>query len=117
MTMKTLTALALAATLAGCASSSGIVPIGPDTFMSSKQAATGFPGLGSQKAELLAEANGYCAKAGKVMMVTHTAETQPPYVMGNFPRSEITFMCLDKGDPQLKRPRLEKEASTVVEVR
>lgn len=33
----------------GCASNSGVVPIGPDTFMVSRQAATGFSGSGTLK--------------------------------------------------------------------
>lgn len=35
----------------GCASNSGVVPIGPDTFMVSRQAATGFSGSGTLKAD------------------------------------------------------------------
>lgn len=39
------------------------------------------------------------------------------YVLGNYPRAEITFMCLDKGDPELQRPKLQKTPDTVIELR
>lgn len=43
--------LVLTITLAGCASNSGIIPIGTDTYMVSPQAATGFSGSGVLNAE------------------------------------------------------------------
>lgn len=52
--------------IAGCASNSGVVPIGPETFMVSRQAATGFSGLGTLKADALEEANEYCIKQNKI---------------------------------------------------
>ena len=85
--------LGAALALAGCASNSGVVPIGPNLFTSSKQQATGFPGLGNLKSDLLTEANGYCAKQGRTMTLVHATETQPPYVLGNYPRVEIQFGC------------------------
>ena len=103
--------------LAGCASNSGVVTIGPDTFMISKQAATGFPGLGNLKADAFKEANQYCIGQGKHIRVVNTTETSPPYVFGNYPRAEIEFMCLDDKDPELTRPKLEKTPETIIEIR
>src|SRR5205807_8672583 len=54
------------ALLGACASNSGVVPIGPDTFMISRQAATGFTGSGNLKADALREAKQYCASLKKV---------------------------------------------------
>jgi hypothetical protein len=93
--------------LSGCASYTGIVPIGKDTYMVAKQQATGFPGLGNMKAELMVDASKYCSSQGKSLQLVSTNESQPPYVLGNYPRSEINFMCLNEGDPELKRPKLE----------
>jgi hypothetical protein len=91
--------------LASCASNSGVVPIGPDTFFVSRQAATGFSGSGTLKAEALQEANQYCVSQKKALRVTNTVEAQPPFVMGNFPKAEVQFMCLDENDPELTRPK------------
>lgn len=100
--------------LCGCASNSGVVPIGKDTYMVSRQAATGFSGSGTLKAEALQEASKYCEKQGKKLQVVSTSEAQPPYILANFPKAEIQFMCLDANDPQLQRPRLEKSPDVVI---
>lgn len=112
----TISVLALAA-LAGCASHTGVVPMGRDTFMIARQAATGLPGLGNMKAEIIAEGAAHCRALGKELQVVSTQETQPPYILGNYPRSEITFMCLAAGDPELQRPRLQKTPDAVIELR
>jgi len=85
--------------------------------MVAKQQATGFPGLGNMKAELIGEASQYCTAAGKEFQLVSTQETQPPYILGNYPRSEIQFMCLTANDPELQRPRMQKVPDTLIEVR
>jgi hypothetical protein len=87
--------LLLAATLAGCASHSGVVPNGEGGYSISKQAATGFPGLGNIKADLMQEANQYCLSQGREFLLTNSTETQPPYLLGNYPRAEINFRCVE----------------------
>lgn len=79
---------------AGCASNPGVVPMGPDTFFVSRQAATGFTGLGSLKVDAMAEAGRYCAKSGKTVQVVKSTESSPPYILANFPRVEIEFRCV-----------------------
>lgn len=79
--MKPLFFVAIAA-LTGCAATSSISPMGVsstgnDTFMLSKQAATGFSGLGNLKAEVLTEANAHCSRSGKKMQVLNTSESSP----------------------------------------
>jgi len=112
-----LIACALAISFVSCASNSGIVSIGPDTYMVSRQAATGFSGSGDLKAEAFREANQYCLSLKKVMQVVRTSEANPPYVFGNYPKAEVQFMCLNPGDPELARPKLKKDADTVIEIR
>lgn len=41
--------------VSACASHTGVVPMDKDTYMIAKQQATGFPGLGNMKAEIIAE--------------------------------------------------------------
>ena len=90
--MKFLLAIGLIA-LSGCASHSQVAPLGNGKFMISKQASTGFPGLGNMKAELLQQGDEKCRSAGKEFELLTSSETQPPYVFGNYPRAEITFLC------------------------
>jgi hypothetical protein len=88
-----LIAVLTAALLAGCAATSNITPMGRDTFLMTKQAATGFPGLGNMKAEVLTEANAFCAQSKKSMEVLQTSESRPPFILGNYPRVEVQFAC------------------------
>ncbi len=80
--------------LAACASNSGVAPMGQDTYMVSRQAATGFSGSGDLKAEALREANEYCLAQKKSMEVLNTVEAKPPYLLGNYPKAEVQFKCI-----------------------
>ncbi|VTU37109.1 hypothetical protein [Variovorax sp. PBL-E5] len=80
--------------LAGCATNSGVVPIGGDTFFITKQAASGFSGVGNLKPEALREAYTYCATTKQKMETISMTEAQPPYIFGNFPRVELQFKCV-----------------------
>src|SRR4051812_9434007 len=104
--VTTCAALAISA----CASHTGVVPMGQDTFMIAQQQATGFPGLANMKAEIITEGSRHCATQGKQFQLLSTQETAPPYVLGNYPRAEIHFMCLAAGDPALQRPQLVPES-------
>jgi hypothetical protein len=82
--------------IASCAANTGVVPNGSGSYIVAKQAATGFPGLGNLKADALEEANHYCSDlpgSGHQLFVTRATETQPLYVLGNYPRAEIEFRC------------------------
>lgn len=112
--MKKILMLLLCLGLSGCAINSGIVPMGKDTYMVSRQAATGFSGSGAQKAKCFQEASQFCEKQGKKLQVVSTSEAKPPYIFANFPKAEVQFMCLDANDPQLQRTRLEKSPDVVI---
>ena len=93
--MKSFLVVALFAVVAsGCASNSGVVQMGSDTYFISKQAATGFTGLGSLRGDAMREAYAQCSKSGKSVQVTDTQDSKPPYLLGNFPRVDITFRCV-----------------------
>lgn len=86
--------------LAACASNTGVVPVGRGNYTIAKQQATGFPGLGNLRAEIIAEATAFCTSKGLQFELLAVRETQPPYVLGNYPRSEIQFTCApDRSSP------------------
>ena len=89
----------------GCANS-GVVEIGPQTYMIERQA-SGVIGLGSLKGDTIREAGKFCVSTGRSLKVTSTYHTKPPYINFNWPRVEIIFMCLSDGDRDLTRPKLE----------
>lgn len=80
--------------LTGCAQNSGIIPMGGETYMVSRQAATGFSGMGTLKAEAMREAYEQCQKSQKIVSVLETIDAKPPYIFGNFPKTEIRFKCI-----------------------
>jgi hypothetical protein len=62
--------------------------------MVSRQAATGFTGMGTLKAEAMKEAYAQCQKSNKIVQVLETNDAKPPYILGNFPKTEIRFKCV-----------------------
>jgi hypothetical protein len=80
--------------LSGCASNSGIVSMGNDTYMVSRQAASGFSGMGTLKADAMREAYQQCQLTGKRVEVIEAIDAKPPYILGNFPKTEIRFKCV-----------------------
>jgi len=62
------------------------------------QASTGFSGTSGIRRNAENRAKSFCKKLGKnktmFKLSEHTAK--PPYILGNFPRIEIIFVCEDK---------------------
>lgn len=94
--MRKVLLLGFVSIVTGCASHTGVVPNGQGGYLIAKQAATGFPGLGNLKGEAMEEASQYCASQGREFVLTTVKETQPPYMLGNYPRAEIEFKCAAK---------------------
>lgn len=93
--MKSVLAVLLASTVCGCATNSGVVATGADTYFVSRQG-TGFSGMGTLKAEAMGEAGQFCGAKGLVPQVTQESEAKPPFVLGNYPRVEVQFRCITK---------------------
>ncbi|AUD78896.1 hypothetical protein CW740_06400 [Kangiella profundi] len=79
---------------ASCASNTGIINIGEEKYFIAKQAATGFSGTGSIKTESLKEAAAYCTAQNKELNVIKLDENEGPYILGKYPRVELTFTCI-----------------------
>ena len=86
--------VSMALLMVGCAANSGIVPIGNDTFFISKQAATGFTGLGTLKSEAMHEGAVFCGAMSKEFELVSEDNSEGLHVLGNFPWVEITFVCV-----------------------
>lgn len=101
----------------GCATNTGVIPIGEDSWMVSRQAGSGFSGVGTIKAEAFQEATDFCTAKSKSLQVIGVKEAEPPFINGNWYKAEIFFMCLSKGDEELTRPNLQQEPDTIIEIR
>jgi hypothetical protein len=84
----------LAVSVLGCASNSGVVSMGQDTYFVSRQATTGFTGMGTLKAEALGEAGQFCGAKGRKLQLLSESDAKPPFILGNFPKTEIKVACV-----------------------
>ena len=96
--IRNLVAIAVLIT-GGCATETGVQPMGKDTYTLS----VGVAGTGSvsgnntsAKRKALSEANQYCAKMGKQILVKNTSLNST--MAGS--TSELVFQCLDEHDPE-----------------
>lgn len=80
--------------ISSCASDSGIINSGENQFFIAKQAATGFPGTGGIKSEALKSAESFCTEKGKKLNIVLLKENEGPFVLGKYPRVELTFNCI-----------------------
>lgn len=105
MRKKIIPFVLLLAFASGCATNTGVVKIGEDTYMVSRQGWIATQSVGSIKAEAYKEANAYCIKEGKRLMPVSTNATSG--VLGrSYPEAELQFMCLSESDYELRRPKL-----------
>jgi len=66
-----------------------------DVYRIFQQGATGFVPLSSIRQDLEDQAERFCARQGKKMVVLGSNYSKPPYILGNFPRMELIFAAVD----------------------
>ncbi|MNJ37376.1 hypothetical protein D3C77_321930 [compost metagenome] len=107
----------LALLITGCAeltappSYSDVVPMGPDTYMVTKEEYYQTSGS-AVKANLYRRANAFCESKGKQLMPMREMSRDGVSGYGTTTRgipanAEIQFRCLDSSDPELTRPTME----------
>jgi hypothetical protein len=74
------------------------------------QGATGFVSMQSVRDDAEQRATAFCDRKGQVMESLSEAVATPPFVLGNFPRIEIVFDCIDKGGTPAAAPADDKYA-------
>ncbi len=79
--------------LAGCAAHPAIVPAGEGTYMASRSGQV-YNSITSLKAKTLAQADEFCAAKHMTFVVLSSTNSEPPYILGNFPRVEVQFKCV-----------------------
>lgn len=91
--MRKMICMAVLLSLASCAANSGVIDLGADKYFLSRQAGTGFDGMGTLHADALREATTFCGARKQALSITKDDQSQPPYILGNFPRVDLTFRC------------------------
>jgi hypothetical protein len=87
--------------LAGCADT-GAQKIGRDTYIISVRVA--FSGPSGAKKQALTEANAFCAKQNREMLLDHE-DSHECALHGGCGEAEITFLCLTEDDPRYNAQR------------
>ena len=111
--MKNIILIVAAAILSACAHS-GVISIGPDTYMIANSE-WGFTSGGVQKAKVMKEASDYCNSIDKQILPISTSQNDVAF--GKTPAAEVQFRCLSHGDPELQRPTLQPIPATVIETK
>jgi hypothetical protein len=101
--------------LAGCAMSSEAIPIGPDTYTITAQAAPVRGGVGAARPMALQEAAAFCSRQGRQMLLL-SVNANVVNVHGGG-SSDVIFRCLRPGDPELQRPTIRPTPNVVIENR
>jgi hypothetical protein len=84
--------------VSGCAMSSGVLKMGPDTYSVNAMAAPARGGVTGAKTIVYREANAECAKQGREILVVNESTGVTFPANG---RVDLTFRCLAHGDPAL----------------
>ena len=80
--------------LSGCATSTGVMTIGDDTYSIARQDAGPNGSLGALKAETYKEATAFCAAKGKALKVITSNDV--PRAFAQFPQTEVQFTCIEQ---------------------
>lgn len=109
------TAGVLVALLSGCAQSSGVLQLGPDTYTVSVHAAPARGGESGARKLALTEAQQQCQKMGREIIVDNLTSGPSSHFPGG--TVDVTFKCLLPNDAALNRPSYEQGPDAVIQLR
>lgn len=87
--------IVLALFLTGCATYSGVIPDGKDSYIVIASGGHGFTSSGDLKIDAYKEANAYCMKLDK-QLETISAKTIEAGILTKFSEAELKFKCISK---------------------
>lgn len=88
-------AILLALFLSGCATYSGVIQDGKDSYIVIASGGHGFASSGELKIDAYREANAYCAKLDK-QLETISVKTTEAGILSKFSEAELKFKCIAK---------------------
>jgi hypothetical protein len=71
-------------------------PPGVEEYRVFQEGSTGFVSIQSVRSDAEQRATAFCDNTGKTMLSLREMTATPPYILGNFPRVEIIFGCVEK---------------------
>lgn len=89
--MRTLMIVLLAA-ISGCASTTGVVPMGSNGYMVAREDNSPGASIGAVKVAALQEAGAFCSAKSQSFEVVSSNDV--PRSFGQFPQSQLQFRCV-----------------------
>lgn len=89
--------LAIVALLSGCATQTGVIPTGQNTYMVLRQGTGFWASPSTLSAAATKEAAEYCESKGKVIEIIATREAPVGIRPGAYPEGEVRFSCRERG--------------------
>jgi hypothetical protein len=96
--------------LSGCASSTGILPAGPDTYTLTERLAIDRGGATEAEKDALSKVNEFCEQQGRKFVPKTMGQT----VIGHT-QYTVTFQCLLPNDPAVAKYQLEQAPNIIFE--
>lgn len=103
-----ITAVTAVALCAGCAVSSGVAKVGPDTFTITTSASPGRGGVPAAKRAAYEEAGAECSRRGALELFVLNETFSPPTWTEGMAIATVNFRCLNANDAEFQRQRLTK---------
>lgn len=88
-------AILLVLFLSGCATYSGVIQDGKDSYIVIASGGNGFASSGELKIDAYREAHAYCAKLDK-QLETISVKTTEAGILSKFSEAELKFKCITK---------------------
>lgn len=97
-------------------SSTGVLPVGENSYMLSKQTATGYQTAVKIRSEVMQEASAYCSKSNKHFVI-QDMQSRDGVPGRSYATVSLTFGCYDKSDPIYRASQPKRGADHVKEIR
>lgn len=87
---------------AACATSTGALPIGKDTYQITAEIDQGYGGLVQVQEKAVSEANAHCDELGREFVFMNSTNAN----YGTLITHQLVFRCVPAGDPEDVRPEI-----------
>lgn len=115
--MRIFIAAVAVALSAGCAVSSGVAKVGPNTFTITTSASPGRGGVPAAKRAAYEEAGAECSHRNALEIFVLNETSSPPTWTEGMAIVTLNFRCLNANDTEFQRQPLQKVSDTVIELR
>ncbi|QWD91627.1 hypothetical protein [Polynucleobacter sp. MWH-Braz-FAM2G] len=82
---------------------------GAEQYRVFSQGSTGFVSIASVQSNAEGRAKDFCSREQKTIKVLQQQTSTPPHVLGNFPRVELVFICVDKSVLSEQKARISSD--------